>query len=214
MQRRLPVYLLIDTSYSMEGEAIEAVRNGLDTLVAALRKDPHALETAYLSVIEFNSSARQLEELKDMGEFQVPALNVNGTTAMGEALSLLADCVEHEVLGSGHRDWRPMVFLFTDGMPTDELNKGIHDLKRIKLGILVACAAGPHADINELKKITEAIVRLDQADSASIAAFFKWVSSSVSTSSQKVETSGKETDGIGELPPPPPEVNIVDLTKH
>jgi len=26
--------------------------------------------------------------------------------------------------------------------------------------------------------------------------------------------AGKETDGLSELPPPPPEVNIIDLSKH
>ena len=58
--RRLPVYLLVDTSGSMHGEAIEAVRNGLQVLVSALRQDPYALDTAYLSVITFNSSAQQI----------------------------------------------------------------------------------------------------------------------------------------------------------
>lgn len=214
MHRRLPVYLLIDTSYSMDGEAIEAVRNGLDSLVRGLRKDPHALETAHLSVIEFNSDARQIEELKDLAEFQVPELKPQGTTAMGAALSLLADCVEREVLQAGRRDWRPLVFLFTDGMANDNLNLGIEAVRRVKLGTLVACAAGPNADVKELTKITEAVVRLDQADSASITSFFKWVSASVATSSQKVEAGGTEASGIGELPPPPPEVNIIDLTKH
>ena len=33
--RRLPVYLLVDTSGSMMGEAIESVRNGLQMLVSA-----------------------------------------------------------------------------------------------------------------------------------------------------------------------------------
>ena len=98
-------------------------------------------------------------------------------------------------------------------MSTDDLTKGIAALKSIKMGMFVACAAGPHADISDLKKITEAIVKLDEADSNSIAAFFKWVSSSISTSSQKVD-AGQEADGLGELPPPPPEVNIIDLSKH
>lgn len=213
MSRRLPVYLLIDTSYSMEGEALQAVQNGLDSLVTALRQDPQALETAYLSIIEFNSDARQLEELKELEEFEVPTLRVNGMTSMGKALEVLVESVEREVLNSKSKDWRPLAFLFTDGMPTDDLKKGIDKLKKIKMGMFVACAAGPDADISELKKITEAIVKLDEADSNSISAFFKWVSASISVSSQKVD-SGKETNGIGELPPPPPEVNIIDLSKH
>jgi uncharacterized protein YegL len=197
----------------MMGEPIQAVQNGLDSLVTALRRDPQALETAYLSVIEFNSNAKQLEELKELIEFQTPTLKVSGITALGEALSLLVDCIEREVLSSGHRDWRPMVFLFTDGMANDNLQRGIDALKRIKTATFVACAAGHHANIDELLKITETVVKLDETDSGSISAFFKWVSASISISSQKVER-GQEANGFDDLPTPPPEVNIIDLTKH
>ncbi|KIM10429.1 MAG: tellerium resistance protein TerY [Sulfurovum sp. FS08-3] len=212
MHRRLPIYLLIDTSYSMMGEPIEAVQNGLDSLVSALHRDPQALETAYLSIIEFNNDAKQLEPLKELSEFQTPILQVNGMTSMGAALSLLVDCIQKEVLASNRRDWRPMVFLFTDGMANDNLQQGIDKLKTIKTGTFVACAAGPSADTKELLKITEAVVKLDETDSASIAAFFKWVSSSISVSSQKVE-QGNESNGLDDLPPPPPEINIIDLSK-
>lgn len=34
--RRLPVYLLLDTSGSMSGEPIEAVKNGVQILVSTL----------------------------------------------------------------------------------------------------------------------------------------------------------------------------------
>ena len=51
--RRLPVYLVLDCSGSMSGEPIEAVCQGVKALVADLRTDPQALETAYLSVITF-----------------------------------------------------------------------------------------------------------------------------------------------------------------
>ncbi|HDN1263716.1 TPA: tellurium resistance protein TerY, partial [Escherichia coli] len=40
-------------------------------------------------------------------------------------------------------------------------------------------------------------------------AFFKWVSASISVGSQKVESSKKEVIGLEDLPPPPPEVNVV-----
>lgn len=37
--RRLPVYLLLDTSGSMHGEPIEAVKNGVQTLLTTLKQD-------------------------------------------------------------------------------------------------------------------------------------------------------------------------------
>ncbi len=209
--RRLPVYLLVDTSGSMHGEAIEAVRNGLQVLVSALRQDPYALETAYLSVITFDSEARQLTPLTELLSFQVPDIQAGGTTAMGGALSLLADCIRREVVkGSAEAkgDWKPVVFLLSDGAPTDDISRGIADLQSVKTGTFVACAAGASADTATLKRITEIVVSLDTADAASIKSFFKWVSSSISVSSQRID-SGKEVSGLDELPPPPTEVNVV-----
>ena len=58
--RRLPIYLLLDCSGSMTGEPIEATRQGVRALLSDLRSDPQALETAYLSVITFASSAQQV----------------------------------------------------------------------------------------------------------------------------------------------------------
>jgi uncharacterized protein YegL len=210
--RRLPVYLLLDTSGSMSGEPIEGVKNGVQLLVSTLRGDPYALETAFLSVIAFDSSARQLTPLTELAAFQPPGLKASGTTALGEALSLLARSIDGEVAKSTPEvkgDWKPLVFIMTDGMPTDDWQKGLAELKRVRTGVIVACAAGQAVDTNILKQITEIVVRLDTADEATIRAFFKWVSASVSTGSQKIEQGQKEVGGLDDLPPPPPEVNIV-----
>lgn len=210
--RRLPVYLLLDTSGSMFGEPIQAVNNGVDVLVSTLRSDPYALETAYLSIITFNSTAQQVTPLTELSAFQKPTIDAGGCTALGEALSLLSQKVDTEVTKTTadvKGDWKPLVFIMTDGEPTDNLNKGLAEFKKRKFGMVVACAAGQDANTDTLKKITECVVQLDTADSATIKSFFKWVSASVSTGSQKVEDAGVEVAGLSELPPPPPEVNIV-----
>ena len=96
----------------------------------------------------------------------------------------------------------------TDGEPTDSIDKGLSEFQKIKWGIVVACAAGSHANIPTLQKIAgENVIRLDTADSNSIAAFFKFVSSSISATSQKVD-AGTEAGGLNDLPPPPPEISL------
>lgn len=210
--RRLPVYLLLDTSGSMSGEPIEAVKNGMQVLVSTLRQDPYALETAFLSIITFDSVATQVCPLTELATFQLPNLVATGTTALGAGLELLTQRISNEVTTSTAEvkgDWKPLIFIMTDGEPTDDWQKGLNALKKIKTGVIIACAAGPNANTNILKSITEVVVQLDTADSATIKAFFKWVSASVSTGSQKVESGQKEVVGLDDLPPPPPEVNVV-----
>jgi uncharacterized protein YegL len=210
--RKLPVYLLLDTSGSMHGEPIEAVRNGMQTLLSSLRQDPHALESAYLSVITFAETAAQVVPLTELAQFQLPALTASGTTSMGGALTLLAERVQAEVAkttADQKGDWKPIVFLMTDGAATDDLTGGIAAIKAAKIGALIACAAGPAANTTELQRITDSVVRLDTTDSNTIRAFFKWVSASIATTSQKVDLNKKEDAGLFDLPPPPPEINVV-----
>lgn len=210
--RRLPVYLLLDTSGSMYGEPIEAVKNGVQTLISTLRNDPYALETAYISIITFNSSAQQVTPLTELANFQQPKIDASGCTALGGALNLLAQKIDSEITKTTAEvkgDWRPLVFIMTDGEPTDSLTQGLNEFKKRKYGMVVACAAGQDANTNTLKQITENVVQLDTADSATIKAFFKWVSASISTSSKSIEDTGCQAGTMSELPPPPPEVNIV-----
>lgn len=210
--RRLPVYLLLDTSGSMSGEPIEAVKNGVQVLISTLRQDPYALETAFLSVITFDSTVRQIIPLTDLASFQMKEISAGGGTSLGEGLRVLSQCMDNEIAKSTAEkkgDWKPLIFLMTDGSPTDDWQSGLAEFKKRRPGMIVACAAGAGADTSVLKQITEVVVQLDTADSATIKAFFKWVSASISTGSQKVESGGQEVAGLNELPPPPPEVNVV-----
>jgi uncharacterized protein YegL len=181
--RRLPIYLLIDTSGSMSGEPIEAVKTGLQTMQSALRKDPNALEQAYVSLITFATSAQQILPLTEVVKFQIPTIAASGGTSLGEALGLLATCADREVAKSsdGQKgDWKPLVFILTDGEPTDNIESGLKAFKALHWSVVVACAAGANANAEVLRKIAgENVVSLDTTDSNSISAFFKWVSSSI-----------------------------------
>ncbi|HQX50125.1 MAG TPA: VWA domain-containing protein [Planctomycetaceae bacterium] len=210
--RRLPVYLLLDCSGSMSGEPIEAVRQGVRMLISDLRGNPQALETTYLSVITFASSAQQVCPLTEVMMFQEPNLEASGSTSLGEALKLLERALDTEVRKSSPTqkgDWKPLVFLMTDGQPTDNWEMAADSIKKRKLGNIIACAAGAGADSQLLKRITEIVVEIHNLQPDSLKAFFKWVSSSIKTTSQSVVQVMDDSAAPINLPAPPPQIQIV-----
>ncbi len=180
-------------------------------LVAALRQDPYALETAWLSVIAFDSRARVEVPLTELTSFQPPTLSANGSTCLGSALTLVSECASKELVKTTPTtkgDWKPMVFVMTDGAPTDDWKQGLNRFRQEKWGIVVGCSIDG-GDESVLKEISGSVVQLNTADSSAIKAFFKWISASVSQGSKSVEQGGKEVQGLSELPPPPPEIKVV-----
>lgn len=209
--RRLPVYLLIDTSGSMKGEPIESVKVGLEAMIASLRQDPFALESINISIITFDSSVNQLLPLTELENLQLPEIVTpdSGPTHLGAALELLCKVVDKEVqLSTPDRkgDWMPLLFIMTDGKPSDIqlYNQMIPEVKKRHFASVIACAAGMHAQTEPLKLLTDQVYSLDTVDSSTFKQFFKWVSDSIGVGNRSMGA----TDELV-LPPPPVEVNVV-----
>lgn len=209
--RRLPVYILLDTSGSMRGEPIHSLNVGLQSMLSALRQDPYALESVHLSLITFDIEAKVYLPLTPLDQVQLPEITVPsaGATFMGAALELLAHEVEANTQKStadAKGDWRPLLFIMTDGSPSDlyAYQQAIPMIQQANFASIVACAAGPKAKQTHLLELTDRVVVLDSMDAASFAGFFKWVSASVVVGSSSAGLSGSIS-----LPPPPPEIQLV-----
>jgi len=114
--RRLPVYILIQTSGAMRGEPIESIKVGLEAMVASLRQDPFALESVFMSVSTFNRNAELLVPMTELESLQIPTIKqpASGPTHLGEALQFLCEKVDDEVQVSTPEkkgDWMPLLFI-------------------------------------------------------------------------------------------------------
>ena len=86
---RLPVYMIIDTSSSMEGAPIVALNDGLKIFETIVKEDPFCRESAFISVIRFSSDAEVALELTEVESFQAPTFSAHGGTALSKALRKL-----------------------------------------------------------------------------------------------------------------------------
>jgi uncharacterized protein YegL len=184
--RRLPVYLLLDCSTSMQGHPIMAVNEGLNMIYRQLMNDLRAQDSVYISLIRFASQASQ-EPLTPLLNFQPPVLIAEGNTALGAALQLLVQSIREDLVVNTmqrHGDYRPLAFLLTDGEPNDYYKDAVaqlHQLHGNQKPTVIALGCGSRVNERTLREIAEPnnIFVMQNMTSELIKKFFQWMSGSI-----------------------------------
>jgi uncharacterized protein YegL len=175
----------------MAGKPIEDLQIGLFSMLSALKRDPHAMETVFMSIITFDARARVLIPLTELSLIQAPELSIHPGTAMGEALSLLYTSIDKDVkksTSSAKGDYKPIVFILTDGKPTDEWQRASDLLQNVtpKIANIYAIGCGDEVDFSVLNKITQNCIYLKGLSTEHFAKLFVWLSASVQSQSVAV----------------------------
>jgi uncharacterized protein YegL len=114
---------------------------------------------------------------------------------MGDAFRILAESIEQDLhlnTPTQHGDYRPLVFLLTDGSPTDHYQfelKKLHSLRGSRRPTIVALGCGPTVDVKKLHEMTENVFLLTNLTPQTLKNFFQWISGSIATVSSVSSSS-------------------------
>jgi uncharacterized protein YegL len=213
--RRLPVYFLIDTSESMVGDPISNVEEGMANIIKALKSDPYALETVWISVLIFAGQAKTLVPLQEIVSFYPPKFPIGGGTSLSKGLGHLMYELSNNIVKTTYEqkgDWKPIIFLFTDGVPTDDSSAAIREWKANwkKMSNLVIVSLGADTDMTLLGELSDEVLIFNNTTISHYKELFKWISDSIKTSSVSVDNnaSGFELASLDES-----YLKKIDLTK-
>lgn len=214
--RKLPVFFLIDLSESMVGEPIEMVRKGMEHLIRGLKKNPYALETVWIEIIGFAGKAKVIEPFEELPLFYPPNFPIGGGTAIGNGLAFLMKEIDSNVKNStpdSKGDWKPLVFIFTDGQPTDDyfdVIKKWQNLYKNKCQTLIA-TLGDVVSTEFINSIADDAIQLENSSEKSFNSYFKWLTDSIVTSSIQVSEGIVPTGEVKELDKG---ISKIDLSKE
>ncbi len=146
------VYMILDCSSSMIGEPIESVRQAIKEMIA---EEANIM----ISVLVYQTVARELLKDIDLKEFILPHFVMGGLTCLSKAFTLLSYSIEKNK--EQNKNKKPLVFLFTDGNIMD-MDKDIiknHDV--LKKANFVLCEAGAETNTYDLKTIIKQTISLN-----------------------------------------------------
>jgi len=219
--RALPIFILADTSGSMEGEKINELNLALREMLSTLRNVNDIRGKFQLAIIGFGGEeAEIIQPLADITDITLSELSAEGRTPMGDAFNKLSEIIEDKNRVSS-RAYTPTIVLISDGLPTDFPSNTVsfqnflkwEPLKKLQSGDRskkcqrLAMGIGQDANNDMLKAFINdpEIPLLKAKDVSGIAVFFKWVTMSA------INRINSANPNNLALPPPVFDVDSLDI---
>jgi uncharacterized protein YegL len=203
-RKAMTLFFVVDASGSMDGSKIGAVNAAIENVIPDLKEisEGNADAQSKVAALEFSSGARWITANGpvEVDQFYWNYMDAGGVTDLGAACKALneklsAKAFMREATGS----YAPVIFLMSDGDPTDDWQSGLNILKQnnwFKVGLKAAIAIGDEANKEVLKAFTgsmESVLEVHTPAMLKRVIQFVAVTSS-QVASRSSNTSNSQTD--------------------
>ncbi len=208
VRRMCPVIFLLDTSGSMEGAPIGAVNSAIEGVLPELisMNDSNADNEIKVAIMSFDYGANWItgDELVSPEDLKSSWKDVyaNGLTAMGAAFKELNQklSASHGFMQRASGSVAPVLFLLSDGEPTDDYQSNLNTLKQnawYKVAARVAIGYGESNDdvLREFTGNKETVLHTDNPeDLKKMIRFVAITSSRVASTGSSAVTPNNNPD--------------------
>ncbi len=158
-KKSLVIFFLIDTSGSMKGKRMGELNTVMEELIPEIRRVGEADTDVKIAVLTFATDVKWMYSAPiSIEEFEWARLEANGVTSMGAAFSELSSRMSRNgFLNSPSLSFAPVMFLMTDGYPSDDYKVGLKALQAnswYKFGLKAALGIGDEANDQMLAEFT------------------------------------------------------------
>ncbi|MDE5771232.1 MAG: VWA domain-containing protein [Ruminococcus sp.] len=158
-KKSLVIFFLIDTSGSMKGTKMGELNTVMEELIPEIRRVGEADTDVKVAVLTFSNSVMWMySEPISIEDFEWTRLRADGVTSMGEAFRELSIRMSrNSFLSSPSLSFAPVIFLMTDGYPSDDYKAGLEALQKnswYKFGLKAALGIGKEANDDMLAEFT------------------------------------------------------------
>ena len=207
-RKMMVLFFVIDTSGSMAGTKIGEVNSAIEEILPELKdiSDSNPDAEVKIAILSFNSDIQWITPETgpvDPGVYVWRDLNANGLTRMGAAFEELESKLNADkFMKSATSSYAPVIFLMSDGMPTETEEQFLSGLSKLKAnrwfksGIKVALGIGQGADLNVLEAFTgtkEAVLQTNNVKK--LKAMIQFVSVTSSQIASQSVSGGIKDDG-------------------
>lgn len=192
---RCPCVLVLDTSSSMSGQAIQQLNEGVQLFIQALNEDEVAAHSVEVAVVTAGSSvSQQLPFTNAINIEGVQPLSASGMTPLGGAVDMALNMLEErkrEYQRNGVAYFQPWMIMISDGEPNDSWQSAAAKAKQLsserKLVSLIVGVEG--AEMSKLGQFSSRPALKLQG--LKFQEFFEWLSASMSRVSSSASTAAQ-----------------------